>query len=92
MNLMNGELRSHLDPSAIRILQKRLVSGKITPRVFKDILRRQMVKYFFQSHRHPLTITLKDWRRRVKKRLGLNGTATPRSRENDFEAPYHKKF
>ncbi len=92
MDLINGELRSHLDPTAIRILKKRLVSGKITPRVFKDILRRQMVKYFFKSHQHPLTITLEGWRRRIKKRLGLNGTATPRSRENKRETPHHKRF
>ncbi len=92
MNLMNGELRKHLDPGAIRILKKRLVSGKITPRAFKDILRRQMVKYFFQAHRHPLAITLKGWRRRVKNRLGMNGTATPPSRENGLETPHHKRF
>ncbi len=92
MNLMNGELRSHLDPTAIRILKKRLVSGEITPQAFKDILQRQMVKYFFQGYRHPLAITLKDWRRRAKKRLGLNGITTRRSRENGLETSHHKRF
>ena len=49
MNPEHGELRNYLDPIAIRILRKRLVSGEITPQVFKDILKRQMVKYFFRN-------------------------------------------
>ena len=92
MHLMNGELRSHLDPTAIRILKKRLVSGEITPRVFKEILQRQMVKYFFQSNRYPLAITLKDWRLRARRRLRLNGTIPPGSRENGLETRHHKRF
>ncbi len=71
MNPEHGELRSYLDPIAIRILKKRLVSGAITPQVFKDILKRQMVKYFFRNYRNPLATTWQGWQRSVKKRIGL---------------------
>ena len=66
MNLINGELRSHLDPTALQVLKKRLATGKITPQVFKDILKRQMVKYFFQSYRHPLVNSWGNWRRALQ--------------------------
>ena len=74
MNPEDGELRSYLDPIAIRILRKRLVSGGITPQVFKDILKRQMVKYFFQNYRSPLATTWESWQCSVKKRIGLAGS------------------
>jgi hypothetical protein len=89
MDLMEGELRSHLDATALRILKKRLVSGKITPQVFKDILKRQMVKYFFQTYRHPLTGNLRN---SEKKQLGGNRSATSQSKEEKFEIYNHKRF
>ncbi len=92
MDLMKGELRNHLDPTALRILKKRLVSGKITPQVFKDILKRQMVKYFFQSYRHPLIKSWENWQRSPQKRLGFNRSTAPRSRKNKFEIYNHKRF
>jgi hypothetical protein len=73
MNPEHEELRSYLDPIAIRILKKRLVSGEITPQVFKDILKRQMVKYFFQNYRNPLAATWESWQYSVKKRIRLAG-------------------
>ncbi|MDH5457323.1 MAG: hypothetical protein OEY26_01280, partial [Nitrospinota bacterium] len=69
MDLITGELRNQLDPTAIRILKKRLVSGKITPQVFKDILKRQMVKYFFQTYRHPLIESWDNLRKSPLKQL-----------------------
>jgi hypothetical protein len=92
MDLMNGELRNHLDPTAIRVLKKRLISGKITPQVFKDILRRQMVKYFFQVYRHPLIKSWEDWRKPAPKRLRGHGSATPRSKNDTLEMHDHKRF
>ncbi|NIQ02966.1 MAG: hypothetical protein GWM98_08980 [Nitrospinaceae bacterium] len=47
-------LRNQLDPRGIQVLKKRLAAGEITPQVFKDILKRQMVKQFFQSYRNPI--------------------------------------
>jgi hypothetical protein len=89
MDLMEGELRSHLDATALRILKKRLVSGRITPQVFKDILKRQMVKYFFQTYRHPL---IGNWRIPEKKQLGGNRSATSQSKIEAFEIHNHKRF
>ncbi len=92
MDLMKGELRSYLDPTALRILKKRLVSGKITPQVFKDILKRQMVKYFFQTYRHPLIESWQNWRRPAKKRVGDNRSTTAQSKKDQFEIYHHKQF
>jgi hypothetical protein len=92
MDLINGELRNHLDPTALRILKKRLVSGKITPQVFKDILKRQMVKYFFQSYRHPLIESWGNWRRPAQKQLRSSGSAKPRPKNDTFEIQNHKRF
>ena len=77
MDLITGELRNQLDPTAIRILKKRLVSGKITPQVFKDILKRQMVKYFFQTYRHPLIKSWDNLRRTAPHPLRNKGIAKP---------------
>jgi hypothetical protein len=92
MDLMRGELRNHLDPTALRILKKRLVSGKITPQVFKDILKRQMVKYFFQSYRHPLINSWENWRQSAPKRLGFNRNTALRPKSEKFEIYEHKRF
>jgi len=92
MDLMKEELRNHLDPTALRILKKRLVSGKITPQVLKDILKRQMVKYFFQSYRHPLRKSWENWRKPASKRLRDNGSAALRPKNGKFEIYDHKRF
>jgi len=92
MDLINGELRNHLDPTALRILKKRLVSGKITPQVFKDILKRQMVKYFFQSYRHPLIKSWENWRESNRNRLRGSGSTNPQSKNDQFEVCEHKRF
>ena len=92
MDLINGELRNHLDPTALRISKKRLVSGKITPQVFKDILKRQMVKYFFQSYRHPLIESWGNWRHPAQKQLRNSGSAKPRPKNDTFEIQNHKRF
>ena len=92
MNLLNEELRSQLNPSALRILKKRLVSGKITPQVFKDILKQQMIKYFFQTYRHPL---LKSWENcwgSPRNQRKDNRSTALRSREDSLEAYNHKRF
>ncbi|MDH5761622.1 MAG: hypothetical protein OEZ51_01455 [Nitrospinota bacterium] len=91
MDFIEGELRSHLDPTGIRILKKRLASGKITPQVFKDILRRQMVKYYFQTHRHPLAQSWETFRRSVKIKFGLGSNTDP-AREALLESNHHKRF
>ncbi len=92
MDLMNEELRNHLDPTALRILKKRLVSGKITPQVFKDILKRQMVKYFFQSYRHPLLKSWKNCWRSPLNRLRDRESAALRPMSEKFEIYEHKRF
>lgn len=92
MDLIRGELRNHLDPTALRILKKRLVSGKITPQVFKDILKRQMVKYFFKSYRHPLLKTWGNRQQSAKERVGDNGSSAPRPKQDEFEIYSHKRF
>ena len=92
MNLMKGELRSHLNPKALRVLKKRLAAGKITPQVFKDILKQQMVKYFFQTYRHPL---IKSWENHLgfsNKQLRNHRSTTPRSKKNTFGVYNHKRF
>lgn len=89
MDLKGGTLRKHLDPIAIRILKKRLVSGQITPQVFKDILKRQMIKYFFQNHENSLTGAWSGWTRAVKQRIGKTGTGL-RNTEDSFNR--HKRF
>ena len=92
MDLIHGELRNHLDPTAIRILKKRLVSGKITPQVFKDILKRQMIKYFFQSYRHPLITACENYWRSASNRLRDPGNVTLNPRNKKLAAPDHKRF
>ncbi len=93
MDLINGELRNHLDPTAVRILKKRLVSGKITAQVFKDILKRQMVKYFFQSYRHPLITACEYyWRRSAPKQQKNSGNTKPQPKNDRFEIHDHKRF
>jgi len=92
MDLITGELRNQLDPTAIRILKKRLVSGKITPQVFKDILKRQMVKYFFQTYRHPLIESWDNLRKSPLKQLRDSGNTKPRPKTDQFEILEHKRF
>jgi len=89
MHPEHGELRNYLDPIAIRILRKRLVSGEITPQVFKDILKRQMVKYFFRNYQDPRAGTWEGWRRSVKKRIGL---AASHRRDQGDRFLGHKQF
>ena len=92
MKQPNDELRSHLNPSALRILKKRLASGRITPRVFKDILKQQMVKYFFQTYRHPLLKSWENyWQFAKKDRKESNGAAAQPG-SNGPETPHHKRF
>jgi hypothetical protein len=90
MDLITGELRNQLDPTAIRILKKRLVSGKITPQVFKDILKRQMVKYFFQTYRHPLIESWDNLRKSPLKQL--RDTRNTKPKTDQFEILEHKRF
>lgn len=92
MKLLRGELRSHLDPMALRILKKRLASGKITPQVFKDILKQQMVKYFFRTYRHPLFKPWENWQQPAKNRLKDNGRTTPRPGKEKLKTYNHKRF
>jgi len=87
---MKGELRSHLNPTALRVLKKRLAAGKITPQVFKDILKQQMVKYFFQTYRHPLMKSCENYLLFPKKRSGDHRSAT--SKKDTFEIYSHKRF
>jgi len=92
MNLPDEKLRSHLNPTAVRILKKRLISGKITPQVFKDILKQQMIKYFFQTYRHPL---IKSWENRwgsSKKGGKDNRNVTLRPHSDYSEVYNHKRF
>lgn len=92
MKLLRGELRSHLDPMALRILKKRLVSGKITPQVFKDILKQQMVKYYFRTYRHPLLKSWGNWKQPDTGRLKENGRTTPRPGKEKLAMYNHKRF
>lgn len=46
-------LNLSLDPQGVRFLEKRLLAGEISPHVFKDILKYQMVKQYFQDYVHP---------------------------------------
>lgn len=92
MHLMDGELRTYLDPTALRILEKRLVSGKITPQVFKDILKQQMVKYYLQTYRHPLLKFWGTWRRSAQILPGENGGSIPHTKKNETEIHHHKRF
>ena len=41
---MSQGLSSTLDPRGLRILKRKLKSGEISPQVFKEVLKRQMVK------------------------------------------------
>ena len=52
---MNGtkNLKLSLDPQGVHFLEKRLLAGEISPHVFKDILKYQMVKQYFQDYVHP---------------------------------------
>lgn len=92
MNSMNVELKSHLNPTALRILKKRLVSGKITPQVFKDILKQQMIRYFFQTYRHPLIKTWENYWRFTKKQGRENQLTVQRPRGDNSETYHHKHF
>ncbi len=51
---MNKYLNFSLDPNGVHFLEKRLMAGEISPHVFKDILKHQMVKQYFQDYVHPL--------------------------------------
>jgi hypothetical protein len=92
MNLMRGELRNHLNPTALRVLKKRLAAGKITPQVFKDILKQQMVKYFFQTYRHPLMKSCENYLGLSKKRLEGHRTTLLQPKKDSFEIYNHKRF
>ena len=45
---MRQGLSAMLDPRGVRILKRKLLAGEITPRVFKEVLKRQMVKQALQ--------------------------------------------
>ena len=92
MNQSGEKLRSHLNPTAVRILKKRLVSGKITPQVFKDILKQQMIKYFFQTYRHPLKKTWENCFGSARKLRKSNQTALLQSGTSGSETYHHKQF
>ena len=51
---MTKNLNLSLDPDGVHFLEKRLVAGEISPHVFKDILKHQMVKQYFLNYVHPL--------------------------------------
>ena len=51
---MNKNLNFSLDSNGVHFLEKRLIAGEISPHVFKDILKRQMVKQYFHDYVHPL--------------------------------------
>ncbi len=42
---MSQSLSATLDPRGLRILKRKLMSGEITSQVFKEVLKRQMVKH-----------------------------------------------
>lgn len=92
MDLDTERLRSQLDPHALQVLKKRLVAGKITPRLFKDILRRQMVRYYFEAHPHPLTESWTSWRNPSQKLTALTTNTAQRSRATTAAGEHHKRF
>lgn len=46
---MNQGLSAALDPRGLRILKRKLMSGEISPQVFKEVIKRQMVKQALRS-------------------------------------------
>ena len=92
MNQPEVELKNHLNPTAIRILKKRLVSGTITPQVFKDILKQQMIKHYFRNYRHPLVKVWDKCLRYSKKTRKANQKTVSSSGQEDFETFHHKRF
>ncbi|CAI2717815.1 hypothetical protein [Nitrospina watsonii] len=48
------DLKRYLDPTGVHVLKKRLRSGQITPTIFKQTLKRQMVSQFFMDYTHPV--------------------------------------
>lgn len=92
MSLLDHELKSHLNPTAIRILKKRLVSGKITPQVFKDILKQQMIKQFFRNYRHPLLRAWENCWKSDKNPQRENRRAASSHGQDDLETSHHKRF
>ena len=42
---MNHGLSATLDPRGLRILKRKLMAGEISSQVFKEVLKRQMVKH-----------------------------------------------
>ncbi|MCA9484960.1 MAG: hypothetical protein KC553_14610 [Nitrospina sp.] len=47
---MSHGLSSQLDPRGLRILKRKLASGEISSQVFKEVIKRQMVKQALKQH------------------------------------------
>lgn len=92
MRLNPGDLLIQLDPQGVRVLKRRLISGQITPRLFKDILKRQMVRDYFQSHPHPV---MESWFSRQPgsspRKVSPRSSRRP-SPQGSFEEIHHKHF
>lgn len=56
-------LKEYLDPAGVAVLKKRLGTGQITPKIFKETLKRQMVSQFFQEYTHPVE---RAWEKMVR--------------------------
>ncbi|MFQ5483294.1 MAG: hypothetical protein ACE5ER_11115, partial [Nitrospinaceae bacterium] len=50
---MSQRLSSMLDPRGLQVLKKKLIAGQISPQVFKEVLKRQMVKLALQHRTRP---------------------------------------
>ncbi len=90
MNPNMGDLLNQLDPRAVRALKRRLASGQITPRMFKDILRRQMVRTYFEAHPHAVRESWFSRRPSPPKPVVHNPPA--RKPDTSREAIHHKHF
>lgn len=69
---MSNGLSSQLDPRGLRILKRKLASGEISSQVFKEVIKRQMVK---QALKQPATGCKNSWFRILESARSLFGRA-----------------
>ena len=92
LEMKRGELLNQLDPRAVRALKRRLTSGQITPRLFKDILRRQMVRYYFQKHPHAGVESWFGRKQASAARGAVRGKIRRAAVRTELEEIHHKHF
>lgn len=64
---VNADMKSFLDPRGVNVLKKKLIAGEISPKLFKEVLKRQMLKQYYQRHSRSMGALMKSLFRNLAK-------------------------